>query len=87
MDRAGWQNLFKKRFNLDPVNELSRPGEPTYSLTDKEFLIIIRAVTPSGALRAVSVTDTEECLVVNRGQGRSAFVDWNMIEAITTVDN
>ncbi|OGR42676.1 MAG: hypothetical protein A2X35_01625 [Elusimicrobia bacterium GWA2_61_42] len=86
MDRTGWQNLFKKRFILEPVNEDSKPGEATYSLKDKEFLIIIRATTPSGALRAVSVTDTEECLVINRGQGRSAYVDWNMVEAITTVD-
>jgi hypothetical protein len=87
MDRTAWQNLFKKRFVLNPANEDSRPGEATYSLRDKEFLIIIRAATPAGALRAVSVTDTEECLVVNRGQGRSAYIDWNRIEAITTVDN
>jgi hypothetical protein len=87
MERKGWQNLFKKRFILKPVNEDSRPGEDTYTLRDKEFVILIRAITPAGALRAESVTDTEECLVINRGQGRSAYVDWNMIEAITTVDN
>lgn len=87
MDRTAWQNLFKKRFVLDPVTEDSRPGEATYSIRDKELLIIIRAATPSGALRAASVTDTEECLVVNRGQGRSAYVDWNKIEAISTMDN
>jgi len=87
MDRIGWQNLFKKRFVLNPPDEKSRPGEPTYSLTDKQFVIIIRSATPPGALRAESVTDTEECLVVNRGQGKSAYVDWNRIEAITTVDN
>lgn len=87
MDRTAWQNLFKKRFVLDPVNEDSRPGEATYSLRDKEFVIVIRANAPAGALRAASVTDTEECLVVNRGQGRSAYVDWNKIEAISTVDN
>ena len=87
MERATWQGLFKKRFILNPVNEDSLPGESTYSLRDKEFMVIIRAATPAGALRAVSVTDTEECLIVNRGQGRFAFVDWNMLEAITTVDN
>lgn len=86
MDRTGWQNLFKKRFVLDAPNEESRPGEPTYSLKDKQFVVIIKAATPPGALRAESVTDTEECLVVNRGQGKSAYVDWNKIEAITTVD-
>jgi len=86
MDRTSWQNLFKKRFVLNPPDENSRPGEATYSLTDKQFVILIRATTPAGALRAESVTDTEECLVVNRGQGKSAYVDWNKIEAITTVD-
>jgi hypothetical protein len=87
MERTAWQNLFRKRFVLDPVNDDSRPGEATYSIKDKEFVVIIRAASPAGSLRAVSVTDTEECLVVNRGQGRCAYVDWNKIEAITMVDN
>ncbi|PIU17894.1 MAG: hypothetical protein COT18_11755 [Elusimicrobia bacterium CG08_land_8_20_14_0_20_59_10] len=87
MDRTAWQNLFKKRFVLNPVDERSREGEPTYSIKDKQFVIVIRSAVPAGALRAESVSDTEECLVVNRGQGKTAFVDWNIIEAITTVDN
>ncbi len=87
MDRTAWQNLFKKRFVLDPVDERSRPGESTYSHGDKQITVIIKAATPSGALRAESLTDTEECLVLNRGQGRYSYVDWNMIEAIITVDN
>jgi len=87
MDRTTWQNLFKKRFTLDPESMDSMPGESTYHLKDKQFLIIIRAATPSGALRAESVTDTDECLIVNRGQGRRAYVDWAKIEAISTVDN
>ena len=33
-----------------------------------------------------AVTDTEECLVVNRGQGKRSFVDWNKIEAICTAE-
>ena len=87
MDRISWQNLFKKRFILDPDNMDAKPGESTYIIKDKQLLIIIGAVTPSGALRAESITDTEECLVVNRGQGKSAYVDWAQIEAISTVDN
>ena len=87
MDRAAWQSLFKKRFILNPVDERSREGEPTYSIKDKQFVIVMRSPTPAGAMRAESVTDTEECLVINRGQGKTAFVDWGMIEAITTVDN
>ncbi|OIO03272.1 MAG: hypothetical protein COX65_07285 [Elusimicrobia bacterium CG_4_10_14_0_2_um_filter_56_8] len=82
-----WQNLFKKRFVLNPAKEDDRPGEATYSIRDKQFVVVIRAATQPGALRAESVTDTEECLVINRGQGRYAFVDWNRIEAISTVDN
>ena len=87
MDRKAWQSLFKKRFILNPVDERSREGEPTYSIKDKQFVIVMGSPTPAGALRAESVTDTEECLVINRGQGKTAFVDWSMIEAITTVDN
>ena len=87
MDRTAWQNLFKKRFILDPDSSDSLPGESTYTIKDKQFVVVIRAATQPGALRAESVTDTDECLVVNRGQGRRAFVDWAMIEAISTVDN
>ncbi|MFA6433954.1 MAG: hypothetical protein WCW52_04600 [Elusimicrobiales bacterium] len=87
MDRLSWQNLFKKRFTLDPDSTDSRPGESSYKLEEKQFVIIIRASTPAGALRAESITDTEECLIVNRGQGNRAFVDWERIEAISTVDN
>ena len=86
MQRADWQNVFKKRFVLMPPDENSKPGESSYYITDKELLVLIRAATPTGALRALSLTDTEECLVVNRGQGRYAFVDWDEIEAIATVD-
>ncbi|HBA62185.1 MAG TPA: hypothetical protein DCZ92_15500 [Elusimicrobia bacterium] len=87
MERAAWQSLFRKRFVLNPVDEKSREGEATYSIKEKQFVIVIGSPTPAGALRAESVTDTEECLIVNRGQGKTAFVDWKMIEAITTVDN
>lgn len=86
MNRADWQNVLKKRFILDADSKYSKPGEPTYRLEDMQFVVIIRAATPGGALRAESVTDTEECLVVNRGQGSYAFVDWAKIEAISTVD-
>ncbi len=87
MDRTLWQSLFKKRFILDPDNLDARPGEPTYMIKDKQLLIVIKAPTPSGALRAVSITDTDECLVVNRGQGHRAFVEWAVLEAISTLDS
>jgi hypothetical protein len=86
MDRSLWQGLFKKRFVLEPPKHDSRPGEATYFLRDKQFVVVIRAPTAPGAMRAESVTDTEECLIVNRGQGKYAFVDWSRIEAISTVD-
>ena len=86
MDRTAWQNLFKKRFTLVPDSTDSLPGESTYTIKDKQVYVIIRAPTPSGALRAESLTVTEECLVVNRGQGSRSFVDWTKIEAISTVD-
>lgn len=86
MERIGWQNLFKKRFMVVPPDDNSLPGETTYALKDKQFVVIIRAATPPGALRAESVTDTEDCLVVNRGQGKSAYIDWQKVEAISTVD-
>lgn len=87
MQRTAWQNLFKKRFLLEAESTHSLAGEATYALRDKQFVVVIKAPTQAGSLRAESVTDTEECLVVNRGQGRYAFVDWEAIDAITTVDN
>ena len=78
--------MFKKRFILDPDSKYSKPGESTYKLEDQQFVILIRALTPGGALRAESITDTEECLIVNRGQGSHAYIDWAKIEAISTVD-
>jgi hypothetical protein len=86
MDRVLWQNVFKKRFILEADGRDSRPGEPTYRLEDKQIVVVIKAAAPTGALRAESITDTEECLVINRGQGSHAFVDWAVIDAITTVD-
>ncbi|MBI4350223.1 MAG: hypothetical protein HY550_02185 [Elusimicrobia bacterium] len=86
MHRSAWQSLFKKRFILEADAAGSPSGEPTYSIRDKQFIVVIKAPTQTGSLRAESVTDTEECLVVNRGQGRYAFVDWEAIDAITTVD-
>ena len=52
MDRTAWQNLFKKRFILDPDSTDSLPGESTYTIKDKQFVIVIRAATQAGALRA-----------------------------------
>lgn len=86
MERAKLQSLFKKRFTLVPDSTDSLPGEATYMLPDKQFVVIIRANTPAGALRAESVTDTDECLIVNRGQGKRAYVDWDMVEAISTAE-
>jgi hypothetical protein len=86
MDRIAWQNLFKKRFVLDPDSKYTQPGEATYKLEDTQFVVIIRAGSPGGALRAESITDTEECLIVNRGQGSHAYIDWSKVEAISTVD-
>lgn len=86
MDRAAWQSVLKKRFKVIPDSMDALPGETTYHLPEKQFVVIIRAATPAGALRAESVTDTEECLVVNRGQGKRAFVDWTRIEAISTAE-
>jgi hypothetical protein len=80
------QNLFKKRFTLVPDSPDSLPGESTYILPDKQFIVIINTPTPAGSLRAESVTDTEECLIVNRGQGKRAYVDWDMVEAISTAE-
>jgi hypothetical protein len=86
VNRTDWQNVFKKRFTLVPESLDSLPGECTYVIPDKQFVVIIRAPTPSGALKAESITDSEECLVINRGQGRRSFVAWDMIEAMATVD-
>ena len=87
MDRTTWQSLFRKRFILDTDSMDTLPGESSYRIKDKQLLVVIRAATPSGMLRAESLIDSEECLVVNRGQGNRAFVDWEKIEAISTVDN
>lgn len=87
MKRIALQNLFKKRFILEKDSTHSLPGEETYTIRDKQFVVVIKAATQAGALRAESITDTEDCLVINRGQGRYAFVDWDAIDAITTVDN
>lgn len=86
MERATWQSLFKKRFTLVPDSPDSLPGEATYILPDRQFVVIIRAASPAGALRAESVTDTEECLIINRGQGKRSYVDWAMVEAISTAE-
>ena len=86
MDRKLWQNLFKKRFVLNPPGEYSLPGETTYSLKEKQIVIIINSATPAGVLKAESLTDTDECLVINRGQGKCTYVDWDKVEAITAVD-
>lgn len=86
MQRATWQSLFKKRFTLLPDSNDSLPGESTYELTGRQFAVIIRSVTPAGSLRAESITDTDECLIVNRGQGKRSFVDWDQIEAITVAE-
>ncbi|OGR52212.1 MAG: hypothetical protein A2049_04060 [Elusimicrobia bacterium GWA2_62_23] len=87
MNRTDWQGIFKKRFRAIPDSRDSLPGETTYDIPDKQVIVIIRSPTPTGALRAESLTDCEECLVVNRGQGRRAFVEWEAIEAIATSDN
>ena len=87
MERMVWQNLFKKRFILEADSPHSLAGESTYTIRDKQFMVVIKALTQAGALRAESITDTEDCLVINRGQGRFAFVDWDEIDAISTVDN
>ncbi len=86
MTRAAWQSLFKKRFRAIPDSRESLPGEITYEIPDKQVVVVIKATVPAGALRAESLTDTEECLIVNRGQGRRAFVAWESVEAITTAD-
>lgn len=86
MDRAKLQSLFKKRFTLVPDSAESMPGEATYILPDKQFVVIIRSTTPAGSLRAESVTDTDECLIVNRGQGKRSYVDWDKIDAITVAE-
>ncbi|OGR73169.1 MAG: hypothetical protein A2089_12565 [Elusimicrobia bacterium GWD2_63_28] len=78
--------MFKKRFTLVPDSLDSLPGEATYILPDKQFVVIIQAPTPAGALRAESVTDTDECLIVNRGQGKRSYVDWSKIDGICTTE-
>ena len=87
MERAIWQSLFTKRFILEKDSVFSQAGESTYTIKDKQLMIAIKAPTQTGALRADSITDAVECLVINRGQGRYSFVPWDQIDAITTVDN
>lgn len=86
MNRATWLKLFGKRFTVvkDSIDAL--PGEVTYHIPEKQVVVVIGSPTPAGALRAESLTDTEECLIVNRGQGKRSFVDWDKIDAICTAE-
>lgn len=86
MSRATWQGMFKKRFRAIPDSRDSLPGETTYEIPDRQVVVIIKAPVPAGALRAESLTDTEECLVINRGQGRRAFIAWESVEGFTTAE-
>ena len=86
MERAAWVSLLQKRFTVKPADHDSKPGETTYHIKDKQVQVIVRSAVPSGSLKAESLTDSEECLIVNRGQSRYAFIDWNQVEIITTVD-
>ena len=86
MDRAAWVSVLKKRFQVIPNSPEALPGETTYHVPDRMFVVVIRSATPAGALRAESLTDTEECLVVNRGQGKRSYVDWTKIDAIATAE-
>ncbi|MDA8132391.1 MAG: hypothetical protein M0011_12890 [Elusimicrobia bacterium] len=86
MDRAVWLKLFAKRFKVIQDSMDSLPGEVTYHIPEKQVVVIIGSSTPAGALRAESLTDTEECLIVNRGQGKRSFVDWDKIDAICTAE-
>jgi len=86
MQRADWVKFFQKRFTVVKDSTDALPGETTYCIPDKQFVVIIRSATPAGAMRAESVTDTEECLVINRGQGKRAFVDWSVVEGFTTAE-
>jgi hypothetical protein len=86
MNRADWVKLFQKRFTLLPSSTDALPGETSYHIPDKQFVVIIKAPTPAGSLRAESITDTDECLLVNRGQGKLSFVAWDQIDAITVAE-
>lgn len=85
MQRADWVKVFQKRFTVTQDGG-ALPGETTYCIPERQFVVIIQAATPAGSLRAESVTDTEECLVVNRGQGKRSFVAWEKIDAITAAE-
>jgi hypothetical protein len=87
MERTTLQNLFRKRFTLDAGVLDALPGDATYRIKDRQLLVIIKAATPTGSLRGESLTDTEECLIVNRGQGNRTYVDWAKIEAVCVIDN
>lgn len=87
MDRAAWVKLLQKRLEVVPDSLDALPGETTYHIPDKQVVVVIQSPTPPGALRAESLTDCEECLVINRGQGRRSFVDWNKVDAICTAEN
>lgn len=86
MDRATWVKILKKRFEVVQNSNDALPGETTYQITDRQVVVILKAPTPAGSMRAESLTDTEECLIVNRGQGKRSFVDWAVVEAICTAE-
>jgi hypothetical protein len=86
MDRATWVKIFQKRFKAIPDSRESLPGETTYEIPERQVVVLIKTPNPAGSMRAESLTDTEECLIVNRGQGKRSFVDWNQIDGIATAE-
>ena len=86
MNRATWLKIFEKRFTVVKDSMDSLPGEVTYWIPERQVVVVISSPTPAGALRAETLTDTEECLIVNRGQGKRSFVDWDKIDAICTAE-
>lgn len=86
MDRATWVKIFQKRFSVIQNSPEALPGETTYHMPDRQVVIVIKAPNPAGSMRAESLTDTEECLIVNRGQGKRSFVDWAQIDAIAVAE-
>lgn len=86
MNRADWLKLIQKRFQVVNDSMDALPGETTYHIPDRQVVVVIQSPTPAGALRAESLTDCEECLVVNRGQGKRSFVAWDKIDAICTAE-
>lgn len=84
--REKWVRLFQKRFRAVQNSTDALPGETTYEIPDRQVVVIIKAPTPAGAMRAESLTDTEECLIINRGQGKRAFVSWDVVEGLTTAE-